>query len=53
MKALYNSTTGRVSRPRIRQVGQMPTHLINELKGMDKFELKRMQIAASMKRIKN
>jgi len=51
MKALYNSTTGRVARRR--RIGEYPAHLLQELKSMDKFELKRMQIAASMKRIKN
>lgn len=51
MTPIYNSTTGRVSRRR--RIGEMPVHLLRELRDMDKWEMKRMQIAASMKRIKN
>lgn len=51
MTPIYNSTTGRVSRRR--RIGEYPAHLLQELKAMDKWEVKRMQIAASMKRIKN
>lgn len=53
MKPLYNSNNGRVARPRVRSLGVMPKQLMNELKQLDPFEVKRMQIAVSMNRIKN
>lgn len=53
MKALYNSNTGRVARPRLRQVGEYPIHLLRELRGLEKHELTRMKIAVSMARIKH
>lgn len=52
MTPIYNSTTGRLQGRR-RRIGETPAHLLHELRNMDKWELKRMQIAASMKRIKN
>lgn len=51
MTPIYNSTTGRVARRR--RIGETPAHLLRELRNLDKWEVKRMQIAASMKRIKN
>ncbi len=53
MKAIYNSTTGRVSRPRVRHLGEYPKELLRELAAINKNELTRMKISADMRRLSN
>lgn len=50
MKALYNSEKGRTRRPRkrIRNLGEMPRHLRNELSIMGRTERAMFKITASM-----
>lgn len=50
MKPIYNSSTGRVRRPRkkTRPVGVMPKHLAQELAGMDKVQGLALKMGAMM-----
>lgn len=48
MKPLYNSTNGQQRTNQRRRIGDMPKHLIQELKGMDTHTATRIKIAASM-----